>query len=87
MEKLADEYRALGPEVVGTDDLEAIFAAMRSDPKLHFETGEQLVDASEVAMERAWQAMPEWFETLPQAPVRRPVDADRCQGVLLPAGQ
>jgi len=67
VEKLADEYRALGPEVVGTDDLEAIFAAMRTDPKLHFETGEQLVEASEVAMERAWQAMPEWFETLPQA--------------------
>ena len=35
--KLADEYRALGPEVVGTDDLAAIFEAMRTDPKLHFE--------------------------------------------------
>jgi uncharacterized protein (DUF885 family) len=66
--KLADEYRSLGPEVVGTDDLEQIFAAMRTDPKLHFERGEQLVEASEVAMARAWAAMPEWFEVLPQAP-------------------
>jgi uncharacterized protein (DUF885 family) len=41
---------------------------MRSDPKLHFENGEQLVEASEVAMARAWAVMPEWFEVLPQAP-------------------
>jgi uncharacterized protein (DUF885 family) len=68
IEKLADEYRALGPEVAGSDDLERIFEAMRSDPELHFERGEQLVEASEVALQRAWDAMPAWFETLPQAP-------------------
>ena len=68
IEKLAEEYRALGPEVVGTDDLQQIFEAMRTDPALHFETGEQLVEASKVAMQRAWDAMPDWFSTLPQAP-------------------
>ena len=68
VEKLAAEYRALGPEVVGSDDLAQIFEAMRTDPKLHFERGEQLVEASEVAMARAWEAMPAWFEVLPQAP-------------------
>jgi uncharacterized protein (DUF885 family) len=66
--QLADEYRQLGPEVVGTDDLDQIFDAMRTDPKLHFETGDQLVEASRVAMQRAWDAMPGWFEVLPQAP-------------------
>lgn len=66
--KLADEYRSLGPEVVGTDDLAEIFEAMRTDPKLHFSTGDELVKASEVAMQRAWDAMPAWFEVLPQAP-------------------
>ena len=68
IEKLAEEYRSLGPEVVGTDDLAQIFKALRSDPKLHFSTGDELVKASEVAMQRAWDAMPEWFEVLPQAP-------------------
>jgi uncharacterized protein (DUF885 family) len=68
IEKLADEYRALGPEVVGTDDLQQIFEAMRTDPALHFGSGEELVRASEVAMQRAWDAMPAWFEVLPQAP-------------------
>jgi uncharacterized protein (DUF885 family) len=65
--QLAEEYRELGPEVVGTDDLQQIFEAMRTDPKLHFETGGQLVEASEVAMRRAWDAMPDWFEVLPKA--------------------
>ena len=65
--KLADEYRTLGPEVVGSDDLTQIFEAMRTDPKLHFSTGEELVEASEVALQRAWDAMPQWFEVLPQA--------------------
>ena len=68
IEKLADEYRALGPEVVGSDDLATIFEAMRTDPKLHFTRGEELVEASKVAMQRAWDAMPGWFEVLPQAP-------------------
>jgi uncharacterized protein (DUF885 family) len=65
---LADEYRELGPAVAGTDDLHGIFEAMRTDPALHFETGEQLVEQSKVAMARAWDAMPGWFETLPKAP-------------------
>lgn len=65
---LAEEYRELGPSVAGTDVLEDIFTAMRTDPALHFETGEQLVEGSKIAMARARDAMPEWFETLPQAP-------------------
>ena len=68
IEKLADEYRSLGPEVVGTDDLPQIFKAMRSEPRLHFTNGDELITASEVAMQRAWDAMPDWFEVLPQAP-------------------
>ncbi len=55
--ELADEYRALGPEVVGTDDLGEIFEAMRTDPALHFTTGDELVEASKVAMARASAAM------------------------------
>ena len=65
--KLADEYRSLGPEVVGSDDLDEIFEAMRSDPKLHFESGDQLVEASEVAMQRAWTRC-RAVRVLPQAP-------------------
>ncbi len=65
---LADEYRAMGPEVVGTDDLAEIFRLLREDPALHYTDGETVVRDSEEAMARAWDAMPEWFETLPAAP-------------------
>ncbi|HEY3527899.1 MAG TPA: DUF885 domain-containing protein [Nocardioides sp.] len=66
--KLADEYRALGPEVVGTDDLEQIFEAMRTDPKLHFEHADELVEQSKVALARAEAVMGDWFEVVPKAP-------------------
>jgi uncharacterized protein (DUF885 family) len=66
--KLADEYRALGPEVVGTDDLQEIFDAMRTDPKLHFEHADELVDQSKVALARAEAVMADWFEVVPKAP-------------------
>ena len=83
IEKLADEYRSLGPEVVGTDDLSQIFKAMRSEPRLHFTDGDELITASEVAMQRAWNAMPDWFEVLPQAPCAvQPTTTE--PGVLLP---
>jgi uncharacterized protein (DUF885 family) len=74
---LADEYRALGPEVVGTDDLAEIFRLLREDPALHHTEAEALVRESEAAMARAWAAMPEWFETLPEAP---------CAVVGVPSG-
>ena len=41
---------------------------MRDDPALHFTSGDELVTASETAMARAWAAMTDWFEVLPQAP-------------------
>jgi uncharacterized protein (DUF885 family) len=66
--KLADEYRSLGPEVVGTDDLEQIFEAMRTDPKLHFEHADELIEQSKVALARAEGVMGEWFEVVPKAP-------------------
>ncbi|MEP6816310.1 MAG: DUF885 domain-containing protein [Marmoricola sp.] len=68
IEALGEEYRALGPAVVGSDDLAEIFEAMRTDPALHFTSGDQLVEASRVAMARAEVAMGEWFEVLPKAP-------------------
>lgn len=68
IEALAEEYHELGSKALGLRELDEIFTAMRTDPKLHFENGQQLVDASEVAMQRAWDAMGDWFEVLPKAP-------------------
>jgi uncharacterized protein (DUF885 family) len=67
LDSLAEEYRELGSRALGLTDLDEIFTAMRTDPALHFESGQQLVDASQVALQRAWDAMGDWFEVLPQA--------------------
>ena len=67
VESLAAEYRELGPQTVGTSDLERIFAAMRSDPALHHTNARDIVDASVAAMDRAKAAMSDWFGILPKA--------------------
>ncbi len=67
VERLDDEYRELGGEVLGTDDLAEIYSRLRDDPELHFETGAEVVEQSEIAMARAKEAMGDWFGRLPEA--------------------
>ena len=67
MAALEEEYRALGPEVVGTDDVPSIFAALRDDPALHHTSGDEIVADSKTAMAKARAAMGDWFGRLPQS--------------------
>ncbi len=67
---LADEYREIGSQVLGTRDLERILEGLRSDPALHHTNGPDIVAASEVAMAKAKTAMPDWFGIVPRADCR-----------------
>jgi uncharacterized protein (DUF885 family) len=67
VDRLADEYRTLGAEVLGTIDLAEIFGRLRDDPALHFERGSDIVEASETAMAKARAEMGNWFGRLPVA--------------------
>jgi uncharacterized protein (DUF885 family) len=67
VESLAEEYRALGPEVVGSSDLDRIFDSLRSDPALHHTNAEEIVAASKKAMAKARAAMGDWFGIVPKA--------------------
>jgi uncharacterized protein (DUF885 family) len=67
IEKLAGEYRELGPEVLGTSDVQEIFARLRDDPALHHENGADIVSASKAALAKASAAMSDWFGILPRA--------------------
>ncbi len=67
VERLDEEYRELGAEVLGTTDLGEIYSRLRDDPELHFETGAEVVQASEVALGRAKSEMANWFGRLPDA--------------------
>lgn len=64
---LADEYRELGSEVLGTTDLAEIFTMLRQDRDLLFEDGPSIVTASEQALAKAKEAMVDWFGRLPRA--------------------
>ncbi len=64
---LAEEYAALGPQVVGTSDVPSVFAALRDDPALHHTSGEEIVAASKSAMARARAATGDWFGRVPRA--------------------
>ena len=64
---LADEYRALGPQVTGSADLIRIFDALRDDPALHHTNGADVVSASKTALAKAKAAMGGWFGILPTA--------------------
>jgi uncharacterized protein (DUF885 family) len=64
---LADEYRAIGPQVMGTADLDRIFEGLRSDPALHHTNAADIVAASKTAMAGAKAAMGDWFGIVPKA--------------------
>jgi uncharacterized protein (DUF885 family) len=67
VESLGREYRTLGPEVVGTDDLTRIYEALRDDASLHHHDPAEIVAASKTAMAKARAAMGDWFGILPKA--------------------
>jgi uncharacterized protein (DUF885 family) len=67
VESLADEYRTLGPEVVGSADLARIFEGLRSDPALHHTNADEIVAASKTAMAKARASMGTWFGIVPKA--------------------
>lgn len=65
--RLAEEYRELGSEALGTGDLARILEALRSDPAFRQTNGHDVVRATEAAMARARAAMAGWFGILPAA--------------------
>jgi uncharacterized protein (DUF885 family) len=65
IERLAGEYREIGSRVFGTEDLSEIFAHLRTDPALRWESAEELLDSARAAITRADEAAPAWFGRIP----------------------
>jgi uncharacterized protein (DUF885 family) len=57
----------LGGRLLGTGDLASTLAALRGDPKLRFETAEEIFETAQASLNRATAAIPEWFGRLPVA--------------------
>ena len=61
------EMSALGARVLGTASLDETLAALRDDPSVHFENGEEIVETARRSLARAQEAIPAWFGRLPRA--------------------
>ena len=85
--RLADEYRELGAEVLGTTDLQDIFTRLRDDPELHHTTGEGVRAAAETAFEKARAAMGDWFGRLPEADCLVAETPSGAQAFYFPAAE
>jgi len=84
---LADEYREIGSDVLGTTDLEEIFSRLRDDPDLHYTTGEGVRAAAEAAFEKARAAMGDWFGRLPVADCLVAETPSGAQAFYFPAAE
>jgi uncharacterized protein (DUF885 family) len=62
--------RELARKVYGSPDLTTLRARLEKDPANHFQTREQVLAFSQAAVDRATQALPNWFGIVPAAPVR-----------------
>jgi uncharacterized protein (DUF885 family) len=87
IESLAREYRQLGPEATGETELNDILEALRSDPKLHHDTAEDVLHASEAAFAKAKEAMPGWFGILPKADCAVEVTSSGALAYYFPPAQ
>ncbi|HVY61421.1 MAG TPA: DUF885 family protein, partial [Planctomycetota bacterium] len=68
LERIHAEMRALGARALGTDDLAAILAKLRSDRSLYFRTRDEVAAKADAALARARAAIPGFFGILPKAP-------------------
>ena len=69
MERIQAEMREIGRRSFGTEDRRELFRIVRSDPRFSFETGEQIVEFAQAAVDRARRATPGWFGFVPKADV------------------
>ena len=76
IERIDGEFVELGARVLGTEGLAATLRALREDPALYFTTRDEVFDSAVRSLERANQAIPDWFGRLPKAP---------CEVVRMPA--
>jgi uncharacterized protein (DUF885 family) len=61
------ELSELGARVLGTTDLAATIAKLRTDRELYFASREDILAAAQTALDRAKAAIPRYFSTLPKA--------------------
>ncbi|HJR86712.1 MAG TPA: DUF885 domain-containing protein [Acidimicrobiia bacterium] len=65
--RLADEFRALGENALGTTDLAEVLDRLRNDPTLRYANAAEITSDAESYVSRSWAAAPDWFNLRPSA--------------------
>ena len=65
--RIDSEFVELGGRVLGTSDLPSTLAALRDDPRLRFETADQVFETAKRSLARATAEVPKWFGRIPAA--------------------
>ena len=74
----AAEWREIGEEAFGLGTMEEVFERLHSDPSLRFSSEDEMLNHARGAIDRAWNAVDDWFGARPDTP---------CTVVPVPAGQ
>ena len=64
----AAEWSVIGQTAFGTSNLKSIFTRLHADPDLRFVSEEHMLEHARDALERAWDAVDDWFGTRPATP-------------------
>ena len=67
IERIDAEFVELGGRVLGTRDLVSTLAALRDEPRLRFETADEVFATAKRSLARATAAVPDWFGRIPGA--------------------
>lgn len=65
--RLAEEFRALGENALGTSDLTEVLDRLRNDPTLRYANAAEITSDAESYVSRSWAAAPDWFNLRPSA--------------------
>jgi uncharacterized protein (DUF885 family) len=63
--RLADEFRALGENALGTSVLAEVLERLRNDPSLRYQTSSEIVNDAQSHVALSWAAAPDWFNLRP----------------------
>jgi uncharacterized protein (DUF885 family) len=74
----ATEWVEIGEEAFGLGTMEEVFERLHSDPSLRFSSEDEMLDHARSAIDRAWNAVDDWFGARPDTP---------CRVVPVPASQ
>jgi len=68
MDRLNDEYAAIGSRLWNTNNVAEIHERLRSDPALRYANSEEILATAHEAVTRAEAAAPGWFGLVPRTP-------------------